>query len=75
MTDRHVFLLAAAGLLSACSLQLNPWFSASGNKCEWDEINYKGYFDSGSSAAPLQPSGVPEFGACSDEDLANSTCK
>lgn len=74
MTRRYIFSLAALMLLSACSTQLK-WFGAGGNECEWDEINYKGYFESGAPVRSSQPSEVPEFGACSDEDLANSTCK
>lgn len=76
MIFRHIFSLAVLALLSAC-VQMK-WFGAGGNECEWDEINYKGYFESGMTGGATAATGksdVPQFGACSDEDLANSTCK
>lgn len=70
----NIFLLIAVTALSGCTLQMK-WFGAGGNECEWDEINYKNYFEPAASAGQAGQSNVPEFGACSDEDLANSTCK
>ncbi len=78
-----LLLLAMAAVLlvlSGCGTQLKFMYGGAPCDATWDHIDYRYYnkYNIGEpSAAPNAGAQAPpqDFGACSDNDLANHSCK